>query len=201
MIYFDLGNVLLKFDHELMVRQMAEVAGVPVEVVRAAAFEGGLQARYERGQMTTDEFYDAFCDATGTQPNFDALCHAASDIFTVNVPMLPVVTHLKATGHRLGILSNTCQCHWEHCLARFGFLSGTFDPCALSYELQAAKPAPDIFRKAAELAGVAPEEVFYCDDMPGHVEGAKQAGFDAVQFTSARELVSELWRRGVEFGY
>ena len=32
-IYFDLGNVLLRFDHELACRQMAAVAGTTPELV------------------------------------------------------------------------------------------------------------------------------------------------------------------------
>jgi len=35
-LYFDLGNVLLSFCHDRMCLQLAEVAGLDVEVVRQA---------------------------------------------------------------------------------------------------------------------------------------------------------------------
>jgi HAD superfamily hydrolase (TIGR01509 family) len=71
----------------------------------------------------------------------------------------------------------------------------------LSYRLRACKPDAAIFRAAAEMAGCRPAEIFYTDDMPGHIAGARAVGFDAVQFTSARELAAELRERGVRFNY
>ena len=49
-IYFDMGNVLLLFDHALGCRHMAEVAGVPAEDVRRVLFDTGLELRYEAGE-------------------------------------------------------------------------------------------------------------------------------------------------------
>ena len=71
------------------------------------------------------------------------------------------------------------------------------DVYALSYELRCAKPDAEIYRKAASLAGVAPEEIFFTDDMPVNVEAAQKAGFDAVLFRGGRALAEELRRRGV----
>ena len=63
------------------------------------------------------------------------------------------------------------------------------------------KPDAAIFHAAAELCGYRPEEIFFVDDLPGHVAGARAAGFDAVQFTSAEALSAELRRRGIRFNY
>ncbi len=60
---------------------------------------------------------------------------------------------------------------------------------------------PAIFRKAAELAGCQPEEIFYTDDIPGHVAGARSVGLDAVVYTTTAELVVELRERRVDFNY
>ncbi len=73
LVYFDLGNVLLTFDHDLAARQMAEVAKVSEETVQRVVFEEGLQERFERGDLTTDEFFDSFCELTGSQPDRAAL--------------------------------------------------------------------------------------------------------------------------------
>jgi FMN phosphatase YigB (HAD superfamily) len=199
--YFDLGMVLLRFDIEVMCRRMAEVAGLDAPQVRRALFEHPLQKDYERGRCSTREFYETFCDSTGTRPDFDALLYAASDIFEADAAMIPVVAQLYQAGHRLGVLSNTCDCHWEHCLRRFPLLRELFEVHALSYRIGAAKPEAAIFSAAAELAGVAPAEIFFTDDIAGHVAGARAAGFDAVQFTSPSQLVAELRARGVRWNY
>ena len=76
-----------------------------------------------------------------------------------------------------------------------------FDVYALSYELGACKPSPRIFERAAELTGLEPGDIFFVDDVAGHVAGARSAGFDAVQYTTTARLVADLHERGVEFNY
>ncbi|HEY2838647.1 MAG TPA: HAD family phosphatase [Pirellulales bacterium] len=201
-IYFDMGNVLLLFDHERGCRQIAEVAGTSTEEVRRVLFDTGLELRYEAGELSTREFYEAFCEQTGTRPDYQAMLRAAGDIFTVNASILPVVAALHAAGYRLGLLSNTCEAHWvfiqQH---RFSVTSTMFDVIALSYEVRAMKPDRRIFEAAAEKAGVAPAEIFFTDDIAGHVAGARAAGFDAEQYTTTPELVRQLRKRGLKFNY
>ena len=72
---------------------------------------------------------------------------------------------------------------------------------ALSFQIGAMKPDPRVFQAAAELAGVPPHEIFYCDDIPGHVEAARAAGYDAVQYTTTPAYVAELKKRGIRFNY
>jgi HAD superfamily hydrolase (TIGR01509 family) len=200
-LYFDLGMVLLNFSVEQMCRQMAEVAGITPTQVSQIIFDGDLQQRYERGEISSPEFYDEFCRASGARPDYDRLASAASEIFELNGSMIPVVAQLRQAGYRLGILSNTCEHHWQHCFRRFRLLGETFSVFALSYELKAMKPDAAIFLAAARLAGVQPGEIFFCDDIAGHVAGARAAGIDAVQYATTPDLVAELRKRGIRFNY
>jgi FMN phosphatase YigB (HAD superfamily) len=198
-IYFDLGNVLLNFSHERGCQQMAAVAGISVTAVRQFAFDSPMAVDYERGKISTRDFYDHFCEQTGTRPDYEALITAGSDIFTINATILPIITQLRLQGYRLGILSNTCDMHWQWATDnRYGILSNYFEVTALSFEIGEVKPDQRIFRVAADLAGVAPSEIFYTDDIAGHIQGARDAGFDAEQFTSARKLATDLRQRGIQ---
>ena len=200
-IYLDLGKVLVDFDVQLMCRQMAEAAGITPERVHQVVFGSDLQRRYELGRISSQDFYEEFCQATGTRPDYHRLAWAASAIFELSVAMTPIVTHLALCGHRLGILSNTCQQHWEYCTGRFKMLNELFTVHALSYQMHACKPQPEAYQRAAELAGCRPQEIFFTDDTPTHVAAAQCAGFDAVVFTGPRQLAAELRRRGIELGY
>jgi glucose-1-phosphatase len=199
--YFDLGKVLVNFSTDQMVGQIGAVAGITVEETRAALFGNGLMRQHESGRISDREFYEAFCTATGRRPDFDALAAAASEIFELNLPVLPLVAQLRQAGYRLGVLSNTCSTHWEYCRRRYRIVAEGFDVYALSFRIGAVKPEAAIFRAAAELAGVGPEEIFFVDDMAEHVAGARAAGFDAVQFTAAEALAAELRCRGVRCNY
>ncbi len=201
-LYFDLGNVVARFDHLRGCRQMADVAGLTTEQVFAAVFDSELNRRYEMGEITSREFYDEFCRATGSHPDFDALYLAGGDIFELNYSLVPVLAALEDAGYRLGLLSNICECHWDRLLkSEYGLLPAVFQVLALSFQLKAMKPAAKIYRAAADLAGVAPQDIFFCDDVMGHVTGAREAGFDAVQYTTTPALVADLRRRGVRFNY
>ncbi len=199
-LYFDLGMVLVRFSIDRMCRQMGQVAGIDAQRVREALFARPLHTQYEMGEISTEGYYQDFCQATGARPDFRQLCRAASEIFELNYAMLPVVAQLHAAGWRMGILSNTCQCHWEYLLETYRVLE-QFPVFALSFEIRAAKPERAIFQAAAEMAGVAAEEIFFTDDIAGHVAGARAAGLDAVLYTSTPELVTELHKRGVQFNF
>ena len=93
-IYFDLGNVLINFDHHRAARQMAEVAGVSEQLVWKIVFESDLELEYERGAISTREFYEAFCTRTGSRADYDALLLAASDIFELNDGIVPLLSQL-----------------------------------------------------------------------------------------------------------
>lgn len=179
---------------------MAEVAGVPEDRVWQVVFEEGLQEQFERGELTTQQFYEAFCERTQSDPERDALLHASSAIFELHVPTIPIVAHLRAAGYRLGILSNTCEPHWEYVHnGRYVVIAKYFDPCILSYRVGAMKPERKIFEAAIQAAGAPPEQLFFVDDRPANVEGARAAGLDAVPYTSPQQLIADLVQRGVRF--
>jgi glucose-1-phosphatase len=200
-LYFDLGKVLINFSVEQMLAQMGAVAGISVEQVRGGLFDGGLLREHEIGRLSSRQFYESFCDRTETGADYEALARASSDIFTLNYSMLAVVAQLGAAGYPLGVLSNTCENHWEHCLRRFQVLRDLFTVHALSYRIGACKPDPAIYARAAEMAGSRPQAIFFTDDIAENVAGALAAGFDAVQYTSTPQLVAALRQRGLRFNY
>jgi putative hydrolase of the HAD superfamily len=200
-IYFDMGNVLLYFDHRRAARQMAELTGMTEGDVWQVVFGGDLQSRFECGQVTPREFYDEFCESSGVRPDYDMLQRAGSDIFWPNWSIFPLIQQLRSSDIRIGILSNTSQSHWEYCFGRYRLIETCFERHALSFEIGKMKPDAAIYQAAAEMAGVDPAEIFFTDDTVGHVEAARAAGFDAVQFTGTPRLVEELRQRGVKLNY
>lgn len=200
-IYFDLGNVILKFDHSIAFRKVEELCGVTPKQVDEILFDQGLQEQYETGLIDCTQFHREFCDRANVEPSTqlpkEALLLAISDIFWVNRPIIPVLTQLKARGFPLGILSNTCDAHWQFVFSRHAVLSSLFDPLVLSYEEKSMKPDSKIYESAIERAGVEPSKIFFTDDRQENVDGAVAVGIDAVLFTSVPELVAQLQRRGV----
>lgn len=199
-IYFDLGRVLLDFTHERGFAQIASLTGVSDEEVRRALFDTGLSDRYDTGEVSTAEFHREFCELTKTSPTVEELAIAWSDIFELIPATITLATSLKSAGHRIGILSNTCEAHWEFAANRFRILGQIFDPVITSYEVGSMKPSRAIYDAATVAVGNAkPDEIFFVDDRAENVEGAKQAGWQASLFQGALPLAAELERLGVDF--
>ncbi|NCA11512.1 HAD family phosphatase [bacterium] len=200
-VYLDLGNVIVAFDRPRAHRQMAAVAGLTVQAVQAALSAGDLEPRLERGEIDWPAFHAEFSRLSGTNPAADRLAEAASDMFALNVAMLPVIAGLERAGIPIGILSNTCGIHWDHLVAkRYAVLPGNVVATVLSHEVGAVKPETTIYEAAAARAGVPPERIFFCDDIPAHVETARACGWDAEVFESAAGLIDALDRRGLNLG-
>ena len=197
-LFFDLGNVLFTFDRERAFRQMAAVSGVDPCLIDAVVMAGGLQAELECGRISWEEFHAAFSRRTGSASDPAALRLAASDMFTLNVEMLPVIAALERLGRPMGILSNTCAIHWRHLLeSGHAILPGRFTRHVLSHEAGVMKPDAAIFAAATAAAGVPPDRIFFCDDLPEHVAAARRAGWDAECFVTAATLVDQLSARGL----
>jgi len=197
-VFFDLGNVLFLFDRPRSFRQMSAVSGADPGRIHEVVMEGGLQARLERGAIDWGEFHAEFSRRTETKSDAADLALAASDMFTLNVAIVPVIAALERAGCPIGILSNTCDAHWRHLVdAGYAILPGHFSPIVLSHEVRQMKPEPEIYSTAARLAGVPPERIFFCDDLPDNVAAARQAGWDAEVFESTTGLLAALGRRGI----
>lgn len=199
-IYFDLGNVLLTFDQSIACRQMAQVADADADQVHRYLFETGVQWAYERGEFSSADFCERFRERFDTTADDQTLMWAGSEMFEMNAAVVPVVALLSAAGHRLGILSNTCEAHWLHISnGRYRILQSYFEDYILSYEVGAMKPEVQIYEAAIETAGCEPGEIFFMDDRIDNVAGATAAGMDAVRFTSPQQLIRDLLARGVRF--
>lgn len=195
-LYFDLGNVLLFFDHEIACRNVASLLDRDVNAVRQLIFSGSLQEQYELGEISDDTFHAIICEEFNVECSLESLKLAVSDIFTLNVAIIPVLSQLWRGGCRMGILSNTCNAHWEFVRRQqYHELFDYFELFALSYEMKAMKPAAASYQTAARLAGVEPQDIFFVDDKPENVEGARAAGYDAILFKEPVSLARELLRR------
>lgn len=194
-IFFDLGNVLIFFDHSKMLRQIAHCTGLTSDAVKNILVTEKVLMSYESGQIDTAGFCQIFKTRAPKPFALSDLFEAVSDIFTPNAALWPLVEQLKEKGCRLILLSNTSECHFIHVYATYPLLR-LFDDMILSFEVGALKPDPRIFQAALAKAQCDPKECFYTDDIPEFVAGARKAGLDSEIFTSVPELKASLAKRG-----
>lgn len=188
-VLFDLGNVLVLFDPEQVVRNFSAAVGMAPEELHDIAL-GHLKTELETGARSPDEFRDAISMALNCQLTEEEFLPLWSDMFEANGPMFDLLRQVRKT-HRTYLLSNTDPYHMRWILERWPELTEC-DGMALSYELGLLKPDAEFFDAAIERFGLTPTECLYIDDMAESVEAGRNAGFQAVLYENPTQLLAEV---------
>lgn len=186
---FDLGNVLVGFDREQVLRRLGDGAGCGSPAFKRAYAAAGIEDRLERGLMGERELF-AWFQSLGFDGTFDEFGLLWCDHFHELKPVSSLLAELKGRAQIL-ILSNTNSLHYRFLCARFPVL-GLADVAVLSYQLGLRKPEPAIYRAALKAAGAQPHEAVFIDDMKDNVDAAAALGINAVRLDepeSVRELL------------
>ncbi len=192
-VYFDLGNVLVHFDHAIAAQQLARRAGCQPEQARMAIFGSGLEERWETGLVTSLEFAREVNKALGTEIPAEQIIEDVSAIFTPNPSILDALRWVRDRGVRMGVLSNTCEGHWLWLQrARWPMLIDWFDVSILSYEVKSMKPAQGIYEACEQACGLSAGSIFFTDDRSDNIAAAENRGWATYQYGDTGTLVSRL---------
>jgi putative hydrolase of the HAD superfamily len=196
-IIFDLGGVLIHFDFRRAYRALAEVCPYAADGISERIAATGLVERFETGLVEPRDFFAQLSQTLELRVDYDGFRRIWNHIFTG--PLLPEsLLRGLALRYRLLLLSNTNAIHFEMIRQAYPMLRH-FHDMALSYQVQALKPRPEIFQVALERAGCRPEECFYTDDTAAHVDAARALGIDAERFVDREQLERELRVRGIRW--
>ena len=154
--------------------------------------DGGLIGRYERGELTTEEFEGAmarrFAEQGHSVPD-GSLVEAMFARMQPAGPMWSVAEQARAAGVRVGLLSNS----WGTAMYPRARLDASFDAQVISCEVGLRKPDPEIYELAADRLGLAPSRCAFVDDLHRNVEAAERLGmFGVLHADDAPSTVSRL---------
>jgi HAD superfamily hydrolase (TIGR01509 family) len=68
----------------------------------------------------------------------------------------------------------------------------------LSYEVGVRKPKADFFEHCIRLAGCAPSESVFIDDLPSNVAGARACGLQGIVYSDFDDLCKQFAALGIE---
>jgi putative hydrolase of the HAD superfamily len=190
-IVFDFGNVLGFFDHRMVVARLARLANLPPETIRQWLLTEELEDAYESGQLSTAELLQYGRRTCGFRCSDDELMQAIADMFRRNDSVCDLLPGLKER-HRLLLLSNTNEIHANHFRRQFAADLRHFDALVLSHEVGVRKPHPTIYAHCLKLAGCAPSECVFIDDLPANITAARACGWHGIVYSDLDAL-----RRGL----
>lgn len=194
-VFFDIGNVLLRFSQKRILRKFAWAVGRhPVKVARHI-WKGRIVDRIERGEVTGEEIHALFVSELGYEGDFNKFKTLWCDHFTLDRGSFAILKSVSAKVPTY-LLSNTNALHIEHIRARYAF-PALVRGAILSHELKLRKPQREIYEAALKMSGTLPEETVFIDDLEENCEGARKAGLHAIRYRGAADLKKRLAALGV----
>jgi putative hydrolase of the HAD superfamily len=196
-ILFDVGGVLLTngWDHR--------ERGIVLDQFHLDRAE--FEARHtepndawERDAISVKEYLDAtvFYEPRGfSHDEFLEAIRAQSQLLPDGA--MGILQELAASDEcMLGVLNNEARATNEYRFDTFGIrghLKVAFSSCYLGLR----KPGQAIYRRALDILGLPAQRILFIDDRAENVAGAEAAGMQAIRFTGAGALRSELTDLGV----
>lgn len=188
-VVFDLGNVVLFFDHRITSRRLASHYGLEEHVVYRKIFTEGHERKFDLGKVSPEEFTENCARSLGVNLDCDLFKRYWTEIFWENAEVINLIRALRDRVH-LVLLSNTNLWHFEYAQEHFGVLEA-FDDLVLSYKCGYCKPDVRIFEEAMKTVRYCSPAV-YVDDIPEYVLVARGLGFEGISFSGAGDLKSRL---------
>ena len=199
-VFFDLGKVLLSFDHENIIKRLLSKADADGNM-KTALFtflfdaRSGLCNIYDEGLISSVDFYREINSRFPLNASYEEFTGLWNNIFTENKDVSALMGEVRKRTP-VYLLSNVNELHWEFCREKFACLRG-MDGWALSYEIKSKKPKAAIYRAALKMAGAGPGESIFTDDLAENTDAALKMGIDGITFTGAADLRERLTQAGL----
>jgi len=189
-IIFDLGKVIVDFDHRAICRRLARYCTFTPNEIYQKIFTSGLEEQFDEGNVTAYKFFIKIKRHLRLQITMDEFEKTWNRIFRLNPEIAALIKSLKK-DYRLLCVSNTNVWHFEYCLKKFPLLQ-YFDDFILSYKIGKRKPHRKIFKEALLKARCHAHACLYVDDIAEYVHAAEAMGMKAIHFRSAEQLKKQL---------
>lgn len=185
-VIFDLGGVLLNIDYHLTIQAFVDIGMSNFQELFTQAQQSELFDKIEVGEISSDEF---LAEIKALMPSHvsEVAIRTAWNAMLLDLPSerLDFLLAVKEK-YNTALLSNTNSIHLESFykelkkVHNLKSLDDYFHKVYFSCDLGMRKPNPEIFLRVCELEGFNPSETLFIDDTMQHVEGAKQAGLQAL---------------------
>jgi putative hydrolase of the HAD superfamily len=192
LLLFDLDGVLADYQREVRCRHLALSLGATEEEVTRALFERGLEDRCDRGELDLADYLETLRTDYGWNLPEEDFITARRVATQTRLSMLALCEQLS-TQTALGIFTNNGTWLGEHAHRIVPELMPIFrSRFVCSGSLGVCKPELEAFTACLQRLGFSGLSTLYVDDRLEHVEGARAAGLDAIQFETPTTFATAL---------
>ncbi len=195
---FDLGNVVVNFDHRIATEKIAPYTDKNPEEIYRLFFDSPVVASFETGGIAPQDFYVRVSEMLKLRLGFEGFLPIWNEIFFVTPENHAVYELAKRLSARYptALLSNINELHFEYLRRTFPVFDA-FTHVVASCQMHLCKPDPLLYRKTLELLGVEARDTFYTDDRPELIEGARRLGIQGFVYKGVEQLRRDLTGVGI----
>ncbi|MDD3845932.1 MAG: HAD hydrolase-like protein [Syntrophorhabdaceae bacterium] len=190
---FDLGNVILPFEHHQIAAKLHETSLIKDRFTPDDLFrylfdhQKGFVNAYEEGLISSKEFFKKLKEKYKLELESEGFKDIWNDIFQEDPAVSEIILYLKRKGYPIVLLSNTNELHFSYVMERYPIIHH-FDEWILSFEVGAKKPKEKIYSTIFETRSVERNEVLYIDDIPEYITAAAGYGIPGIVFKEAADI-------------
>jgi len=193
-IIFDLGAVILNINYQNTIDEFTKLGVKNTATFYSKKVQTDLFNQIETGMISSNEFLKALQNKT-ENTNIIQL-EQAWNAMLLDLPeeRLQLIKRLKK-NYTIYLLSNTNAIHIDAFKKKLGnekwlAFCKLFDKMYLSHELGLRKPDVKIFKHILKEQKLKAEEVFFIDDSPQHIAGAKKLGIHCHHLLDDEEIIT-----------
>lgn len=149
-IILDMGGVLMQHNMPECIKRFQSMLGnrVMQNILGLASngegIEDTLMEQYEKGEISTDDFITTILQYASQDTTREEVIAAWNTMHGgIPVERLQQIQQWKAAGHRLFLLSNNNELHWEDIHQVYDM--SVFEHCFASHLMHMSKPALNIY--------------------------------------------------------
>lgn len=197
-VIFDLGNVLIGFDHRIAVKKILEHTTLSAQGIYDLFFDSELTQNFEKGKINPLEFFERVKGLLGLKITYEKFLPIWNEIF-FRKPETEEFIRSLSPELILVLLSNINKLHYDYCIDNFSSSISLFDfdkvipSCATGF----VKPQKEIYELAIRAAGVELERIVYVDDRRDLIEAATSYGLRSIQFKNIEQLKKDFQALGI----
>ncbi|CCO44550.1 putative Haloacid dehalogenase-like hydrolase [Vibrio nigripulchritudo SOn1] len=196
-IIFDVGNVIVKWSPTDIIARTFNLSGDECQAMANTIFQHQIWLDINKGKISELEAKLAYQEQLQLTPNeTDVLFYQVKATQELLPGTFDMMKELKEKGYALFGLTDNVNEIVSHLKTTYDFWP-LFDGAIVSAEWSVLKPDPKIYQLVNDKCGIRSEESVFLDDMPHNIEGAKKHGFEAFQFTTAKQAREDLRSLGV----
>jgi len=191
-IIFDLGNVLIFFDHGYFYDGLTNIEkGLNANKVKKFIYEKKLDIKFNTGRISGKEFFRAIKKKFDIKTSYTDFTYLYSDVFWENKPMIKLLENLiDEKKYKIFLLSNTDASHFNFILKNFPSIN-LIKNKVLSYKATCMKPDKKIYKGMIERFKINPEESVFIDDVKSHLLSAAKMKFHTIHYTNHRSFLKK----------